>query len=815
MKPLSSVPVLLALVCSVNAAPPLDFTADRLPDTAPLTIEEPLDVLMVRGINRFAERAIDASRDQRAARWQRDTTNVDAYIESIAENREQFRTIIGAVDERVPDVLVGWPSLTLAPVAPTGREETAKAFAVRWRVFEGVHGEGLLLVPPASVPLRGMIIAVPDAEWTPEEFCGLNEESDRNPLPVSLCNSGCLVLVPALISRDDELSGHPDIRYTNMPHREYIYRMAFEMGRHIIGYEVQKILAAVDGFTQLRGEHNIPIGVWGVGEGGLLALHAGALDQRIDVTAVSGYFNERENVWQEPIYRNIWSQLTAFGDAEIASLIAPRGLLVEASAAPEVDGPPPGRQGRHAFAAPGRIVTPEPAAVRHEFERAESHFSAIDQADRLQLVISGETGQGPHGSRSAIASFLDLLPAGAESIALRSPAPVEAESTTRTAHNVEWSLAFAFPEERQRRMVRELDTLTQQLMQRSDKVRAKLWNQADRSSVEAWQQSAVRYRELVHDELIGRLPPFEAAPNPRSRKVVDEPTHIGYEVTLDVYPQEGGGLDRGVFAGGILLLPRDLEQGERRPVVVCQHGLEGTPMDTITTDESSRAFRAYKGFATRLVQQGFIVYSPQNPYRGEHDFRVIQRKSNPMKRSLFSYIIEQHRQTLRWLASLPYVDRDRIGFYGLSYGGKTAVRVPPLLPPADSAGGDPGYCLSICSADFDEWILKIVSSEDRYSYVYTKEYEMSEWNMGHLANYAELSSLMAPRPFMVERGHHDGVAPDEWVGWEFAKVRRHYNLLGIGEKTEIEWFVGPHTINGEGTFDFLHRHLEWPARATP
>ena len=62
---------------------------------------------------------------------------------------------------------------------------------------------------------------------------------------------------------------------------------------------------------------------------------------------------------------------------------------------------------------------------------------------------------------------------------------------------------------------------------------------------------------------------------------------------------------------------------------------------------------------------------------------------------------------------------------------------------------------------------------------------------------------------MVERGHHDGVAPDEWVGWEFARVKRHYDLIGIGDRAEMEVFVGPHTINGKGTFDFLHRHLNW------
>ncbi|GIS59088.1 MAG: hypothetical protein CM1200mP2_13130 [Planctomycetaceae bacterium] len=51
---------------------------------------------------------------------------------------------------------------------------------------------------------------------------------------------------PTLISRDSEFSGDPRVRYTNQPHREFIYRMAFELGRHVIGYEVQKVQAAID-----------------------------------------------------------------------------------------------------------------------------------------------------------------------------------------------------------------------------------------------------------------------------------------------------------------------------------------------------------------------------------------------------------------------------------------------------------------------------------------------------------------------------------------------------------------------------------------
>ena len=131
------------------------------------------------------------------------------------------------------------------------------------------------------------------------------------------------------------------------------------------------------------------------------------------------------------------------------------------------------------------------------------------------------------------------------------------------------------------------------------------------------------------------------------------------------------------------------------------------------------------------------------------------------------------------------------------------MRVPPLVT---------DYCLSICSADFNEWVWKNASTRSSYSYVNSGEYEIFEFDLGSTFNYAEMSWLICPRPFMVERGHFDGVAPDETVAYEYAKVKRQYDLLGIGNRTEMEVFNGPHTINGIGTFEFLHQHLNWPVR---
>jgi hypothetical protein len=287
--------------------------------------------------------------------------------------------------------------------------------------------------------------------------------------------------------------------------------------------------------------------------------------------------------------------------------------------------------------------------------------------------------------------------------------------------------------------------------------------------------------------VIGKLPAPSVPMNPLSRQIYDEPKWTGYEVTLDVHQD--------VFASGILLLPKGMKPGEKRPVVVCQHGLEGRPVDVVNPKVKTPY---YNSFGAALADKGYIVFAPQNCYIGQDKFRVLQRKGNPLGLSLFSFIVRQHECILDWLATHPNVDADKMAFYGLSYGGKTAMRVPALVPK---------YCLSICSGDFNEWIWKNASVDFNGSYMFTIEYEMPEFNLGHTFNYAEMAALIAPRPFMVERGHDDGVGIDEWIAYEFAKVRRLYSRLKLPERTTLEFFAGGHVIHLQGTAKFLEQFV--------
>ena len=262
---------------------------DLPPGTSPLTLEGDLSAQMVEGIDRFLQDETERAVLNRAAWWRRDLSSIAAYENSVRPNRERFRRMIGAVDPRLPVAVLEFVSDTRHP-ARVAETDRLTVFAVRWPVFENVYGEGLWLRPKGRV--RARIVAIPDADQTPEMAAGLAAglPAERQ-FARRLAEHGCEVLVPVLLDRRDAGSGNAALgKWTNQPHREWIYRQAFELGRHVIGYEVQKVMAAVDFFASLNaaseGEQT-SIGVMGYAEGGLIGLYAAALDTRIRAALVA------------------------------------------------------------------------------------------------------------------------------------------------------------------------------------------------------------------------------------------------------------------------------------------------------------------------------------------------------------------------------------------------------------------------------------------------------------------------------------------------------------------------------------------------
>lgn len=754
-----------------KANPPwavLKKAADQkpLPGTLPLTDTSDLSSKMIAGIDRFLLKQITQAEKKRSQSWQRDLSSSEAYERSIAGKRQELSAMLGLTDPLV----VGRFSYVGGSAPKSSQGFTIQE--VTWPTLDDMQGAGLLLVPDGKI--RGDIIAVPDADQLAEEL--VSSENPSAAYAQQLVRSGFRVLIPTLINRENN--------QWRMSNREWAHRPSFELGRTLAGYEVQKIMAGISSLQQTNGAEKRPVGVIGWGEGGRLALYAAALDSRINSAAVSGYFASRQNLWQEPADHNVFGLLNSFGDAEIASLVAPRTLIVESGKYPVYffranaeNGLDVNEKGYTKFKGkPGKLIVPGKKEVAAEVAKAQSFVAKLKPKAPTVTLIESESAVG----NKTLQAFVKTL---------------DPNTSLVTDNKILGLKSRAHAKQRHADQLAEIERHNQRVLQLAHETRMAFMKNLKTNSIENYEKSTKAYRKIFREDVIGEFVLDLLPANARSRKYEEGPTTISYQVEMDVFPD--------VTAYGILTLPKDLklDGSEKRPVVVCQHGLEGRPRHTVAEE----GYRAYKSFSTHLAERGFITFAPQNPYILFDRFRTLQFKAQSIGRTLFSVAVPQHQQITDWLAKQPFVDGKRIGFYGISYGGKSAMRIPALVQ---------NYALSICSADFGEWVWKNAATDKRslrYSYANKGEYEIFEWNLGSTFNYAEMAALICPRPFMVERGHFDGVQPDDRVAQEYAKVQFLYQAqLKIGDRARIEYIAGPHAIHEQGSYEFLHKHLNWP-----
>lgn len=630
----------------------LAAAAQPLEGTAPLDFRGDPAAAIVEGIGRYLERIRP---------WFLARRNPDP---------NELRRLIGAIDRRVEPVRLELVA-TAEESAVLGAGDSFEVLAVRWSVLDGLEAEGIYLRQIGQP--RHLVVYLPETDREPE----------HNPEIFEFAAAGADVLVPVLLSSAAPPPPAPGGWAKQLSEREWILRMAFPLGRHPLGLEVQKVLAFLDWWKQRHREQLVEVA--GAGDGAWIAAFAGVLDPRIALVD-TGYLGlEPPSFRNQPLYRNI------FGLAR--------------------------------------------------------HFSEED----IRALLRFRLGSAPRG----LATPLRLARRDAEA--------------------------------RRTRNVRQMEEFLQRLARRSRRVRDELWANIRGATPEEWRRAAAPLERRIREEMLGELPAEETPPRPRTRPLPPSAEWRGWEVMLDVRPE--------FFAYGVLLVPAR-PAAAKMPLVVVQHGLQGRPQDLFGQKPDTRAWAVYRNWAETLVREGWAVYLPQNLYTG--DFRHLVRMAHPLGLTQYSFIREQYRVALDWLASLPFIDAERIGYYGLSYGGKVALRVPPF---------EPRFRAVVCAGDFNEWVGKMVTIEEPWGYLFTPEYDMLEWNLAHIASHAELAMLIAPRPFLVERGHRDAVGIDEWVLAEYARVKRFYDEMGIGERAGIALFNGPHRVDGEEALRFFRRWL--------
>ena len=245
-------------------------------------------------------------------------------------------------------------------------------------------------------------------------------------------------------------------------------------------------------------------------------------------------------------------------------------------------------------------------------------LAAVDYCAARQLPVT-VTGQGEGAVVALYSTYLDERIAEGRLGPLPAPTPLwrniwkgAGEITSPRLRRI--AAAAPSPIAASEAHFEQMVEYCQRLLRGAEARRRAWWAKADLSSPAAWEKTRAPYLRHYVEEGIGAIAANPVGPI-ASRRLYDTVDYTGWEVTLPVVGD--------VFAYGILLVPKSLKPGERRPLVIAQHGLEGRPQDLIQPPDA-KAAQVYGRFAARLVERGFIVYAPQNPYiHGNRDRKSV------------------------------------------------------------------------------------------------------------------------------------------------------------------------------------------------
>lgn len=115
---------------------------------------------------------------------------------------------------------------------------------------------------------------------------------------------------------------------------------------------------------------------------------------------------------------------------------------------------------------------------------------------------------------------------------------------------------------------------------------------------------------------------------------------------------------KGDTLNGWMLKPADFDANKKYPVLFCNYGGPGS-------QQVANRFGAASMWHQMLAQNGFIVVSVDNTgtgYRGEEFKKKTYLRLGQLE-------IEDQIDAAKYLGNLPYIDKDRIGHYGHSFGG--------------------------------------------------------------------------------------------------------------------------------------------------
>ena len=278
----------------------------------------PHRVRLLRETNEYLDR-LRAECDARRAARACDAGTLEEYEAAAEPLREEFIEMLGRPLTEMPD---GVP--TEAEIEFVAEDELGTIERIHVTCAPGLSSYGLLFTPRASgkTPL---VVALHGGGGTCERVSSFYDSANYNDL-VQKVRAGrpVTVYVPQLLLWKDYFAENEEDR---VKHIELDVKLK-QCGGSIAALEIFKIRRTVDWILANRDADEAHMGILGLSYGGFYALFNAAYDTRYRTVLSSCFVNDRYRYsWGDYVW---FDSASRFLDGEVAGLICPRALCVQA-----------------------------------------------------------------------------------------------------------------------------------------------------------------------------------------------------------------------------------------------------------------------------------------------------------------------------------------------------------------------------------------------------------------------------------------------------------------------------------------------------
>ncbi len=260
---------------------------------------------------------------RQARHWHRDYSSVEAFVESVRDNRDRWAAAVGVPPRQDRPFN--------ARLEPWFSNDQMQVHWLTVDFFGSLQARALLALPVGAgkdTRRPPLVIAQHGIGSSPEKIFGLDDDANiYKAYGRRLVEEGFAVLAPMNVS-----GAQPRARLT---------RLCSLMGRTLWGVEIARTQRLLD-YLETRDDVDMSrVGMYGISLGGAYTLFTTPLEPRITCAAACAWFNHRRNkmaiddaryscflsVDEEHVWIPGW--LREFSDADLVSLICPRPLFIE------------------------------------------------------------------------------------------------------------------------------------------------------------------------------------------------------------------------------------------------------------------------------------------------------------------------------------------------------------------------------------------------------------------------------------------------------------------------------------------------------